>query len=188
WAEGAHLEPDTANGYAYLQATRDALETAGGKCKPRIVIVSHDAHPHGAQLLALNLAKGFKQLGFDPDLVVLGDGPLLGRFAESATVHRINLPGRDDADAFNRLTAIRNGGAEVAIVNTTVSGKLVTLLKRAGFRTVCLVHELPGILTSYGLADAATAVSYLADWSRAQRALLRTPSSHGEAATSGREA
>ncbi|TGV13721.1 glycosyltransferase [Mesorhizobium sp. M8A.F.Ca.ET.173.01.1.1] len=163
WAEGAHLEPDTANGYAYLQATRDALETAGGKCKPRIVIVSHDAHPHGAQLLALNLAKGFKQLGFDPDLVVLGDGPLLGRFAESATVHRINLPGRDDADAFNRLTAIRNGGAEVAIVNTTVSGKLVTLLKRAGFRTVCLVHELPGILTSYGLADAATAVADSAD-------------------------
>ncbi|TGW04333.1 hypothetical protein EN788_53260, partial [Mesorhizobium sp. M2D.F.Ca.ET.145.01.1.1] len=48
-------------------------------------------------------------------------------------------------------------------MNTTVSGKLVTLLKRAGFRTVCLVHELPGILTSYGLADAATAVADSAD-------------------------
>lgn len=163
WAEGAHLEPDSANGYAYLQATRDALEAAGGKCKPRIVIVSHDAHPHGAQLLALNLAKGFKQLGFDPDLIVLGDGPLLGRFAESATVHRINLLGSDDADAFNRLSAIRNARAEVAIVNTTVSGNLVPLLKRAGFRTVCLVHELPGILASYGLADPATAIAESVD-------------------------
>ncbi|TIT54884.1 MAG: GNAT family N-acetyltransferase, partial [Mesorhizobium sp.] len=45
-----------------------------------------------------------------------------------------------------------------------------------------------GIASLETPADAATAVSYLADWSRAQRALLRTPSSHGEAATSGREA
>ncbi|MFC3322092.1 glycoside hydrolase family 99-like domain-containing protein [Mesorhizobium cantuariense] len=163
WAEGAHLEPDSVNGHAYLQATRDALEAANRKSKPRIVIVSHDAHPHGAQLLALNLAKGFKQLGFDPDLIVLGDGPLLGRFADAATVHRIDVPGRGDADALNRLTAIRNAGAEVAVVNTTVSGKLVPLLKQAGFRTVCLVHELPGILASYGLADAAAAIVESAD-------------------------
>ncbi|MER8922459.1 MULTISPECIES: glycoside hydrolase family 99-like domain-containing protein [unclassified Mesorhizobium] len=163
WAEGAHLEPDTVNGYAYLQATRDALEAASGKCKPRIAIVSHDAHPHGAQLLALNLAKGFTQLGFAPDLVVLGDGPLLGRFADTATVHRINVPEGDAADVLCRLTAIRNAGAEVAVVNTTVSGMLVPLLKQAGFRTVCLVHELPGILKSYGLADAAEAIAEGAD-------------------------
>ncbi|KQV01151.1 hypothetical protein ASD12_01045 [Mesorhizobium sp. Root102] len=163
WAEGAHLEPDSENGHAYLQATRDALEAANRKSKPRIAIVSHDAHPHGAQLLALNLAKGFKQLGFEPDLIVLGDGPLLGRFADTATVHRINVPERGDADALNRLIAVRNTGAEVAIVNTTVSGKLIPLLKLAGFRTVCLVHELPGILASYGLADAAAAIAESAD-------------------------
>lgn len=37
-------------------------------------------------------------------------------------------------------------------------------------------------------SDAATAVSYLSEWSRAQRALMRTPSSRSEDARSGREA
>ncbi|TPM32638.1 glycoside hydrolase family 99-like domain-containing protein [Mesorhizobium sp. B2-3-5] len=159
WAEGAHLEPDNVNGYAYLQATRDALEAAGGKSRPRIVVVSHDAHPHGAQLLALAMAREFGRLQFDVDMIVLGDGPLLGRFAGVATVHRIDLPERGDADVLSRLTAIRNAGADVAIVNTTVSGDIVPLLKRAGFRTVSLIHELPGILRSYGLADAAAAIA-----------------------------
>ncbi|MBZ9672282.1 GNAT family N-acetyltransferase [Mesorhizobium sp. ES1-3] len=45
-----------------------------------------------------------------------------------------------------------------------------------------------GIASFETPADAAMAVSNLSEWSRAQRALLRTPSSQGEAATSGREA
>lgn len=45
-----------------------------------------------------------------------------------------------------------------------------------------------GIASFETPADAATAVSYLSDWSRAQRALLRTPSSRDEDARSDREA
>jgi hypothetical protein len=34
WAEGAHLEPDSANGRAYLEVTRDTVERLGGVLSP----------------------------------------------------------------------------------------------------------------------------------------------------------
>ncbi|TGQ31429.1 bifunctional acetate--CoA ligase family protein/GNAT family N-acetyltransferase [Mesorhizobium sp. M00.F.Ca.ET.216.01.1.1] len=45
-----------------------------------------------------------------------------------------------------------------------------------------------GIASFETPADAATAVSYLSDWSRAQRSLMRTPSSRSEDTTSDRAA
>ena len=46
-----------------------------------------------------------------------------------------------------------------AILNTAVSGALTPVFKAAGLRTVVLVHELPGVIESLGLKEAAARIA-----------------------------
>jgi O-antigen biosynthesis protein len=186
WTEGAHLEPDRKYGYAYLNATAEVLRkynndieskalgaidgsTVGlpgesaGTVSDRIIVVSHDAHPHGAQFIALAVTGSLKrEMHLEVEVVLLGKGKLKGDFAALVPIHDLSDSGPEDPVARKLVQSLAQRGFMRAIVNTTVSGWIVPMFREVGIESICLIHELPGIIRSYGLEKEAAQIASFA--------------------------
>jgi O-antigen biosynthesis protein len=160
----ADIEPQPPADVLPAETVASSATTGAADNARRVVIVTHDAHPHGAQFLALHLAEGFERwLEAQIDIVVLGDGPLKSDFTRFGRVHDMAGVDPEGPQAHALADKLRAAGATSALCNTAVSGKFLGTLKRAGFHCVSLIHEMPGILSKYGLRHHAEIIARDAD-------------------------
>lgn len=205
WGEGAHLEPDLEYGHAWLEATRRVLEKPAGRppapaavaepmpadavaqsqagpAQKRLGLVIHDGHCHGAQYIALTLARTLaEKMKYSLVIVSKQEGELLPEFAKCGKLIRLQDEIRQRGSEPAALEAIgRRLQAEQihsVICNTVVTGDLAAWLKSRGFKVLGLVHELPTLIQTYGyqslakqLAEAADVLAFPAEY--VQKAFL----------------
>jgi glycosyltransferase involved in cell wall biosynthesis len=148
WAEGAFLEPDVHFGAAYLNATGRALCDALPPQKFALLLVGHDAQPHGAQMLLLHLARYYAGVaGIDVHVLLLGPGVLVTQYQQVANVTLSS----DKAEIARQIRQYRAIGIRSALVNSAASARLVPALQEQGIKTTLLVHEMPNLLAEYNL-------------------------------------
>jgi len=153
WGEGAYLEPDRKYGYAYLQATANALKNSKyleNLKKPTILFISHDAHLGGSQKSLFSVVKWLStKTNLKIKVLFLENGRYLGDF--ESIVDTFVLPLKEDS-AMNWITKVVNfcgNKPDLIVGNTVVSTSAYPLLREMNVPILTHVRELETAIQKY---------------------------------------